>query len=244
MRVINLGSGSKGNCTIVEYKKDCFFAIDCGVKQAQVTEILKKHNISLSMIKYLFITHNHIDHVRFIYKFDGEMIYSLRNTITGRNYNKLLPYKKYKFENFEVMAIKTSHDAPNPTGYIFWIDDISIAYLTDSGVIPDKTKQFLHNHTYYFLESNYDDYMLLNSGRHPILIDRIRFKSGHLSNEQCVNYLNEFVGDFTKEVFLAHRSEECNDEDIMTITFTSLFDYNKSIKMTILKQHEGTLCLK
>ena len=63
---------------------------------------------------------------------------------------------------------------------------------------------------YYIFESNHDIKMLLQTNRPQMLKDRILGDRGHLSNEDAAMYLSEVIGPKTKEITLAHISEEAN----------------------------------
>ena len=78
MRYIVLGSGSKGNCSLLEYKKDHFICIDVGFCYKTFLAILNKYNIELDNIDYYFITHNHTDHIKMLCKVPSSKIYSYK----------------------------------------------------------------------------------------------------------------------------------------------------------------------
>jgi len=61
------------------------------------------------------------------------------------------------------------------------------------------------------IESNYDRDMLLQGSYPYPLKRRIVEGKGHLSNRQCSELLEMVIGPGTKEVVLAHLSEENND---------------------------------
>lgn len=48
---------------------------------------------------------------------------------------------------------------------------------------------------------------------------RILSDNGHLSNEDSANYLCQMIGNRTKEVVLAHLSEEANTKELALNTF-------------------------
>ena len=62
MKAIILGSGSKGNSTLLftDTKK---ILIDVGFSLPKTKMILEKHNVSLSDIDFILITHSHKDHI-------------------------------------------------------------------------------------------------------------------------------------------------------------------------------------
>ena len=239
-RIIFIGSGSKGNSTLIEYKENRFILIDCGFSNRYFNHVLEINNININQIDYIFITHNHIDHIKMINKLDEKKIYSFKNTIQDVNYNFLNEGVNY-FCDFEVNVIKTSHDAPDSVGFIFKINDKEIVYLTDLGFIKKSVLNLIKNKDYYILESNHDIDMLLNSNRPKSLINRIKGRKGHLSNQQAIDYLNKVVNDNTKHIFLAHLSQECNNEDLLNNYIKENFKYYKDNFVTLLKQIDGSI---
>ena len=239
-RIIFIGSGSKGNSTLIEYKENRFILIDCGFSNRYFNHVLEINNLNINQIDYIFITHNHIDHIKMINKLDEKKIYSFKNTIQDVNYNFLNEGVNY-FCDFEVNVIKTSHDAPDSIGFIFKIDDKEIVYLTDLGFIKKSVLNLIKNKDYYILESNHDIDMLLNSNRPKSLINRIKGRSGHLSNQQAIDYLNKVINDNTKHIFLAHLSQECNNEDLLNNYIKENFKYYKDNFVTLLKQIDGSI---
>lgn len=239
-RIIFIGSGSKGNSTLIEYKENRFILIDCGFSNRYFNHVLEINNLNINQIDYIFITHNHIDHIKMINKLDEKKIYSFKNTIQDVNYNFLNEGVNY-FCDFEINVIKTSHDAPDSIGFIFKIDDKEIVYLTDLGFIKKSVLNLIKNKDYYILESNHDIDMLLNSNRPKSLINRIKGRRGHLSNQQAINYLNKVINDNTKHIFLAHLSQECNNEDLLNNYIKENFKYYKDNFVTLLKQIDGSI---
>ena len=239
-RIIFIGSGSKGNSTLIEYKDNRFILIDCGFSNRYFNHVLEINNLNINQIDYIFITHNHIDHIKMINKLDEKKIYSFKNTIQDVNYNFLNEGVNY-FCDFEVNVIKTSHDAPDSVGFIFKINNKEIVYLTDLGFIKKSVLNLIKNKDYYILESNHDIDMLLNSNRPKSLINRIKGRKGHLSNQQAIDYLNKVVNDNTKHIFLAHLSQECNNEDLLNNYIKENFKYYKDNFVTLLKQIDGSI---
>lgn len=233
MKIINLGSGSKGNATLIKINSG-YILVDCGLRKFE--EQLQKANVLFDEIKYVFITHNHGDHIANITKFDPSIIYTGEDTISVAH-NIVDYYKTYEFEDFEVFILKTSHDAPNPMGFIFKINNQELVYITDSGKIPAKTKRFLKNKDFYIMESNYEEDLLMASPRPLFLKNRIKSLHGHLSNLQANIYLNELIGEKTKGFALAHISEECNNDEKIA---ANLEDFSTKIK-TFFKQREPTV---
>ena len=168
-------------------------------------------------------------------KFDPIIIYCGKDTIKFAH-NSLEYFTNYNFGDFEIFTLKTSHDAPQPFGYIIRVDESEVVYMTDTGRIPAKTLTYLKNKRFYILESNYDYDALMSSKRPLQLKNRIKSTKGHLSNLQAKTYLESFIGDNTVGFALAHISEECNNDSEIA---AELNYFSTEIK-TFLKQWEAT----
>lgn len=235
-----MGSGSKGNCSLLEYKNGHFLCIDVGLSYKTFLSYLQNYKIKMNQIDYYFITHNHSDHIKMLNKVPYEKTYSFKHTIPGFNYN-ILNEGWNEFLDFNVNVIKTNHDAPDSIGFVFNINNKEIVYLTDSGIIKRSNFKYLKNKDYYVLESNYDLDMLMNSSRPLFLKKRIKGRNGHLDNLQTIEYLNSFVGDKTKYIFFAHVSQECNNPEILKNLCENSLDCYSKVNFEILKQDDGRL---
>lgn len=242
MNIYFLGSGSKGNSTLIEYKKDHFILVDIGLRKLALKEKILRICRSFSKIDYVFVTHNHTDHIKpeNLDLFENQnMIYSYEETLYRftRDYT-FLDEGINEFDDFKVNVIKTSHDAINSIGFVFIFKELELVYLTDLGFVKKDILKLINNKDYYVFECNHDVEMLMNSSRPRDLKLRIKGRRGHLSNEQSCKYLNSVVGDKTKHIFLAHVSEECNSDKAIIDEFKNNFKYYDKDLLTILRQHE------
>ena len=89
------------------------------------------------------------------------------------------------------MVLPTSHDAKDSVGFIFDDGEESLAFMTDTGYISDKNISLMKNKTYYIIEANHNERMLLKTNRPYVLIQRILSDTGHLSNEASAHYVAE-----------------------------------------------------
>lgn len=236
-----LASGSKGNSTLIVLDNGEGILIDLGLSYSNEIEKLSSIGFPIENIKNIFITHNHIDHIRSIHKFASEKIHCLKNTVNLQGFCVLKPYTEYQYNGFSVTPLKTSHDAPDSCGYVFTINNEKLVYLTDSGIIPSKTEKYISNCEYYIFECNHDVDMLMESKRPDILKYRIIGDKGHLSNNQCCYYLSRNIGCNTKEIILSHVSEECNSDSAILNTVKEYFSdcsLISNIKIQIARQQE------
>jgi phosphoribosyl 1,2-cyclic phosphodiesterase len=215
-------SGSKGNATLIEEGKSLIL-IDMGIPKNVLVEELKKINRSFLDINAVLFTHNHSDHISGRDFFDNKIIYAGQGTTELINKNVLIPYQNITISNFVITPIQTSHDAINPLGFLIKGKCSSLAYVTDTGYLSDKNIELLRNANYYIIESNHNEKMLLQTNRPVALKQRIMSDVGHLSNTDSAIAMCEMIGPNTKQIFLAHLSEEANDPNVALATYYKIF---------------------
>ena len=235
-----INSGSKGNATVV-FSKEATILIDCGIPVCVIEEELNKFNKTLKDIDFVLITHNHSDHIRSIKSFSPKKIYSLEGTVPGSLSNVIEINKPFILKDVEVTAFPTSHDAKNPCGFVLQSDNQKLVYMTDTGVYLSCNTVLTKNPDYLIIESNHDIQMLLHTNRPMELIQRILSEFGHLCNEDSAFATLEIIGDNTKEIVLAHLSEEANTPEAALEAYKKVFKYaNKDLskyKVRCANQH-------
>ena len=245
MRAIILGSGSKGNSTLL-IGKDKKILIDVGFSYSKMTMDLNKYNVKPSDIDAILITHTHKDHIA------GLTMFIKKNKIPVYTNEKMLPEliklvdedvikvmdDEYSIGEFNIEAIHTSHDAPGSVGFVISDENINLVYVTDTGYINKTYLKKLVNKDIYIFESNHDINMLMTGPYPYILKQRVLSDKGHLSNELSGNYLNEIIGNKTKRIILAHLSEINNTPEIALKTVKSIIN-NKKIKIETASQNNN-----
>ena len=61
--ITSLNSGSNGNCYYIGNANEAVL-IDAGLSCAETERRMKRLQLSMSMIKAIFISHEHVDHIR------------------------------------------------------------------------------------------------------------------------------------------------------------------------------------
>ena len=62
VKFISLSSGSNGNCYYIGNERSAFL-IDAGIGPRTIKKRLAEHGIAMDSIKFILITHEHIDHI-------------------------------------------------------------------------------------------------------------------------------------------------------------------------------------
>lgn len=208
MKYISIASGSKGNCFIIKTHEDILM-IDCGSTKNHLFNAFKELNIKISDLDGLLITHNHSDHIAQIKHFVSVPTYSPVPLSTGHE-EIIVEDEPFQIGSCTITPIGLSHDSIVTVGYI--IDDSyeRLVYITDTGYVKEALLERIKNADYYILESNHDPMMLMKTNRPYHLKARILSDNGHLCNQDSAIILSKVIGDKTKEVLLAHISEEAN----------------------------------
>lgn len=248
MRILNVGSGSKGNSTLI-FSDYGIILIDAGKSTRSIKKALKTYNKSIDDIDAVFLTHTHIDHIKYLDSFPSWKIYALNHSeLSEISFNHIEIGETINIKDITIEPLLTSHDSFPSCGYLIKIKDEEIVYITDTGYVPLSTLEKIKNKEFYILESNHDESMLLSSSRPLSLKSRILSTKGHLANDLAANYLNELIGDKIKGIFLAHLSEECNNPNEALLTLeNNLSSKNKELIkknnacVTTLYQREETL---
>ena len=249
MLVSVLASGSKGNSTLITTDR-VKILIDAGKNQKYLETALNQINLSLKDIDYILITHTHADHtsaLKTIVKSHKptivltELMYQDLDYL--KNYeNILLLTDNLELEDLVIENIKTSHDTSDSRGYIVTQGNSSVVQITDTGYLNQKYFKKLQNKTIYIFESNHNVEMLMH-GRYPKWLKaRVSSDVGHLSNESSAFYLTKLIGENTKEIILAHLSEENNTPELALETLNNEFAENniKFNNIVVAKQEERT----
>lgn len=249
MLVSVLASGSKGNSTLITTDR-VKILIDAGKNQKYLETALNQINLSLKDIDYILITHTHADHtsaLKTIVKSHKptivltELMYKDLDYL--KNYeNILLLTDNLELEDLVIENIKTSHDTSDSRGYIVTQGNSSVVQITDTGYLNQKYFKKLQNKTIYIFESNHNIEMLMH-GRYPKWLKaRVSSDVGHLSNESSAFYLTKLIGENTKEIILAHLSEENNTPELALETLNKEFAENniKFNNIVVAKQEERT----
>ena len=123
-------SGSRGNCTYISSGKDAVL-VDVGVSAKQILMALEQRMLEPSLIRGIFITHSHSDHIsglRVLLKKHNIPVYAseetLRCLIAEEVFNSKSKYYNIEaspelFMDMNVEFFRTSHDCEGSGGYVF-----------------------------------------------------------------------------------------------------------------------------
>lgn len=188
------------------------------------------------------ITHHHNDHISQVKLFERKPIYSAQ-PLDGMDVQELISLIPFEIKGIRIIPFALSHDAEKTMGFVFEADKEKLVYVTDTGYLPQAYYPLLQDADYIIMESNHDIEMLMESSRPHFLKSRIYSDQGHLCNEDCAEVLDAIVTEKTKEIVLAHLSEEANTpQKALEASVTKLMNKKEKLhpQLTIMvaKQYE------
>lgn len=213
-----LCSGSKGNSCLIRHNNHSFL-IDCGPSSKKyIVQALNSVGSSLEDIEAVLITHSHKDHTRQLPLFREIPVYSYCHFFFRDREKKPIyfnripihPDRPFELFGITITPILLSHDAGPTVGYLLDDGKERLVYVTDTGYFKNRYHPMLRNATYYIFESNHDVQMLMDSKRPMVVKQRILSDEGHLNNEDSAYHLVQMAGKDTKQIILAHISQEAN----------------------------------
>lgn len=238
----SLGSGSRGNGTLVEIGGELIL-VDCGFPLKQTERRLARLNVRPGDISAVLVTHEHSDHVGGVAALAHKYalpVYASFGTLRALDFalrgEIFDSHTPFTVGAVTVTPVVVPHDAREPTQFCFHHEGVKLGVLSDLGhVTPFVCEQF-SGCDGLMMESNHDVPMLLG-GRYPESVKRrIAGNLGHLSNAQAATFL-DLVAHPELQVVIGHVSEQNNHPELLDATFEPFHERVSSLQFAT--QSEG-----
>ena len=232
MRFASLGSGSKGNATVVA-AADTLDMIDCGFSLRETTRRLERLGLAPQQLDAILVTHEHSDHsagVAGLSRKHQIPVYLTHGTASTGRCDGSFQLRHFNCGDdfsigaIDVTAVAVPHDAVEPCQYRLSFADATLGVLTDLGsVTPHVIEHFRGCHG-LLLEFNHDEPMLMAGAYPPQLKRRVAGDWGHLNNEQSAQLLQRVDTELLRHLVVAHISEKNNRRDLVELALLSVLD--------------------
>ena len=243
LRVCVLGSGSKGNATLVATEKTRVL-VDAGLSRRETYARLAAAGERTDRFHAILISHEHIDHVNGLrlLAIDWNVpIYINRLTQQVISWDpKLCAFElftageKFRVGDIEVTPFSIPHDAIDPVAFTLEAEGIKVGVVTDLGYVHEVVKQRVKSCHCLIFESNHDLDML-KVGPYPWHVkQRVMSRQGHLSNLATAEFLTEDFDGEAQILVLAHLSETNNHPEIARLTAEQALALRASCRSTTL----------
>ncbi len=223
-----LGSGSHGNALLI-HCGGAGILVDAGFSLKELRRRLQAAGLPESMIRGIIVTHEHNDHISGLrvcanhFQVPVYMTRKCADVLRHRDadlgqLSLFAPGGAFSISSFDIEPFSIPHDANDPVAFVVHCGPCKIGVVTDLGYAGSTVEYQLRQCNTIVLESNHDLNLLAASKRPWPLKQRIMGRHGHLSNDACVELLQRVVDSCTRNIILAHLSQECNRPDIVEKT--------------------------
>jgi phosphoribosyl 1,2-cyclic phosphodiesterase len=229
-----LGSGSAGNCALIE-SATARVLLDGGLSAKQMRERLALCGVNPGEIDAILLTHEHSDHaggVEVWCKQFGTPVYA--NGLTAEALRRATSDSKsgaktdwrvfttggdFQIKDIAVQTFSVPHDAMDPVGFMLHHGGESLGFLTDLGFATKLACERVREAHTLFIEANHDEKLLQLDTRRPWATkQRIMSRHGHLSNAAAATVLAEMLGANLRRAVLGHLSRDCNSPELAANT--------------------------
>ncbi len=223
MRFVSLGSGSRGNATLIE-SRETRLLLDCGFTAREAEKRLAAAGVEPDSIDAILVTHEHQDHIRgvgVLARRYGIPVWLTHGTLNsgrlgGIPETRIIQGRQGSFEigSISISPYPVPHDAREPVQFVFQSGRSRLGVLTDAGTITPHIVSMLESCTALLLECNHDSRMLAN-GPYPYQLQkRVGGKLGHLSNHQAARLVGMLDHPGLGHLVAAHLSEKNNTAEL------------------------------
>ncbi|NVK37163.1 MAG: MBL fold metallo-hydrolase [Gammaproteobacteria bacterium] len=222
MRFCSIGSGSKGNGTLIQKGETCVL-IDNGFTLKEFENRLAQKGLTPLNLSAILITHEHSDHIKGVGPLARKYripVYCSHGTAQYDGLGSIPSLKVIdSHANFEVgqlviTPVVVPHDAREPTQFVVSDGEFRVGVLTDLGSLtPHIIEQYRHCHG-LLIETNHDVAMLRRGPYPPKLKVRVEGNLGHLNNEQAAHFLTQIEQKQLQFVVATHISEQNNQREL------------------------------
>jgi len=232
LKFLSLASGSSGNCYYIG--ADGYgILLDAGVAMRLLRKGLRENGIGMEQIMAVFITHEHIDHIKsvgYLGEKCGIPVYTTEKIHTGIENSLQIKEKIYAsrriiekeiavcIKDLKITAFEVPHDSEECVGYLVDYGQHKLVLATDVGHISEKVGEYIRIANHLVVEANYDREMLMQGKYPPSLKKRISDGNGHLCNTEIAEFLAANFGLHLKNIWLCHLSRENNHPDLACST--------------------------
>ncbi|MES2499300.1 MAG: MBL fold metallo-hydrolase [Pseudomonadota bacterium] len=250
MRFASIGSGSAGNCMVIEQDATRIL-LDCGFSTKEVITRLQKISLTPEQITGILITHEHDDHAKGAFKLAAKYnipVWLSHGTLkmcerylpeqANIQLNIIDSHVSFEIENLQVTPYPVPHDAREPTQFSFYDGQRKLGVLTDAGSSTPYIEQILNQSDALVLECNHDLTMLENGPYAWTLKKRVGSRLGHLDNSSAAQLLAKLDNSRLKHIIAAHLSAKNNTQELAKLSLSTVLNCDPSW-IGIAQQQDG-----
>jgi phosphoribosyl 1,2-cyclic phosphodiesterase len=221
VRFASLGSGSRGNATVITAGSTTI-VVDCGFSVRDTVARLARIGVEPGGIDAVLVTHEHDDHVGGVGALARRYGLEVWTTAGTRRAAATTlgevpqtcvfsSHDSFSIGDLLIEPIAVPHDASEPSQFVFSDGGTRVGLLTDVGRVTPHICRMLSGLDALLLEFNHDEEMLRRGPYPASLKQRIGSDLGHLSNAQSAALLREIDTHRLQHLVALHLSQQNND---------------------------------
>ena len=247
MRIASLGSGSKGNASILQTENVCLM-VDCGFNLKQCRLRMETLGISPEKVDGILVTHEHSDHIGGVHSLVKNYnidVYMTQGTALAGNFPESDKIKiidaesDFRIGDIQVHPVVVPHDAREPCQFVFKNKHRKVGVLTDLGEVTPHVEECFSECDALLLEFNHDLEMLVNGSYPEKVKRRIGGSYGHLNNRQAAELVSSIDLDRIQHLLVAHISEKNNCIDSVVHNLNIHAPHLQKEKVQFVDQDKG-----
>lgn len=230
MRFALLGSGSRGNATLV-VKGSTAILIDCGFSARELELRLARVGLQSAQLSAIVVTHEHNDHIGGVgavarkHKLPVWMSHGTFRAAERRlgplpQWHTINCHLPFAIGELELSPYPVPHDAREPCQFVLSDGDRRLGILTDAGRSTQHIESCLSGCDALILECNHDPQMLAEGPYPPALQARVGGALGHMSNAQAAELLSRLDVGALQQLVAAHISEKNNRPELAVMALS------------------------
>lgn len=222
MRFASLGSGSKGNATLIEWCDTCVM-VDCGFSIKETTSRLERLGKQPGDLTAILVTHEHSDHWKGVVPLANKFnlpVYLTAGCLKSRDLKKPVAdfhiidsHTDFQVGDLRVTPVPVPHDAREPVQFVFNSPNHKLGVLTDIGSLTAHVNAQYDLCDGLLVEANHDLDMLAMGPYPAFLKDRVSGQWGHLNNQQTARLLEAVDQSRIQHLVVGHISDKNNSLD-------------------------------
>ncbi|HEX8963940.1 MAG TPA: MBL fold metallo-hydrolase [Rhodocyclaceae bacterium] len=220
MRIASLGSGSRGNGTLIEAGATRLL-VDCGFGPRQLARRIERLGFEPGDIDAILVTHEHSDHlggVAAVAARYGIAVHMTHGTQSAGRYagpaQLFDSHTAFVVGDLEIHPFPVPHDAREPVQFVVSDGRHRCGLLTDAGHVTAHVLAMLAGCDALVVECNHDAEMLMQGAYPYPLKQRIAGRFGHLDNAAAAQLVAQLAHARLQHVVAAHLSEENNRPEL------------------------------
>lgn len=246
MKFMSFTSGSCGNCCYLGTEPDGTgrrhaLIIDAGASMRRVRRIMADNRLSIDEVEGILVTHDHLDHIRFLGTFCKYMhpaVYTsdrIHGALAAHTFTRdhiaacrrVLEEGEWNIVSdwFAIKYFTVPHDATQTIGFAVRCHENGGALsgspacthrfvlMTDMDHVTDEAMELASQADTVVIESNYDYDMLINGPYTAALKKRI-LNEGHMCNSDTADAIRKFYHPGLRNLFLCHLSGNNNTPEL------------------------------